>query len=1065
MVQILLVEDNPGDVRLLRELLDQGPTLPLELTHVSRLADARRHLRSGSCDVVLLDLSLPDATGLEGVVRLVEDAPTVPLVVLTGRRDERLAEEAVRAGAQEYLVKGDINARALVRVIRFVLERKQYENEQRRTDAALELLHRLAIQVGEAADVNQALSLVLKEVCETTGWATGEAWLPDAEREFLVRGPAWAQPGDGLRVFHTASDRVRFRRGEGFPGLVWASGEPLWAPDAGEHPAFCRKELARTVGLRAAMVVPVLARDDVAAVLAFFHTEAREHDERLTHLVATAAGQLGTLVERRRAEQALAASERRYRGLVQGLHDGVLICDADDRIVEATDRLCEMLGYTADQLLGRLVAELIEPGDLARVPLRGAELERTGRLVFECVLRRRDGTTFPAEIASSMLDDGFVESVVRDISERRRREVIERLLAEAGEVFAGSLDLQETLQRVGGLLVPRLADWCVIDVFDAAGELRVAQIVANDARKQTLVRRMLDRFPHETGGDAHPVARVLRTGEPQLLPQITREMLSEIAVDAEHEDLLHMLDPRSTMIVPLTTHGRILGAMTLTASESGRSYGTQELGLALELACRAALALEHARLYEQATRALQARDEVLGVVAHDLRNPLGAVMMLADSFVDPDLDREMRVRLARTLQTAAAQMDQLIQDLLDVTRVDAGRLSLARRPLAVETLLAEVRDLNAPSAERKDIRLETHTVGSPQSVFADPERVRRVLANLLENALKFTSAGGSVTLLAEARGDEVMLGVRDTGIGIAPDQMSHLFDRFWKADRKRGSGIGLGLSIAKGFVEAHGGRIWAESEPGAGSTFWFTLPADSGDGPAEDVYRDDFAVPEHLPLPYPLRLVLVDDHSIFLRSLEALLQRDGRFDVVAKVGTGEEAVERTRSLKPDVVLMDVDMPGISGIEATRRIGALGQDTRVLVLTANTEQEFLMPALEAGASGFVRKSAEFEEVVQAIEAAVCGDLAIDTPATRVLLEQYRERTSRQATSPLALLSETERELLLLAAQGYTSAEIGKRLFLSASTIDSYRSRLMRRLGLEHRSDIVRFALRHGLLKAH
>jgi DNA-binding NarL/FixJ family response regulator len=345
--------------------------------------------------------------------------------------------------------------------------------------------------------------------------------------------------------------------------------------------------------------------------------------------------------------------------------------------------------------------------------------------------------------------------------------------------------------------------------------------------------------------------------------------------------------------------------------------------------------------------------------------------------------------------------------------------------------------------------------------------VIRVLANLLGNAFKFTAEGGTVTLIAEARGDKVVFGVRDTGVGIRPEHVPHLFDRFWQAPWRtgRGSGVGLGLAIAKGFVTAHGGEIWVESEPGHGTCVWFTLPVASlrDEAGASVAAIEEAESPVLASLPRPIRIVLADDHPVFRASLQVLLERDGRFDVVGKAATGEQAVERVRSLKPHIVLMDVEMPGIDGIEATRQIMAMEEKTRVLIVTATPEDAKLMPALEAGACGFASKNASFEEIAAAIESSMRGGVAIDPAANRLLLDRFTLVKARHAESPLRSLTETEARLLGLAAQGYTSVEIGKRLFLAPTTVDSYRSRLMRKLGLAHRSSLVQFALLHGLLQ--
>jgi PAS domain S-box-containing protein len=815
-------------------------------------------------------------------------------------------------------------------------------------------------------------------------------------------------------------------------------------------------------------VVPVLTGKEVVAVLAFFHAEPRDEDPRLMRLVATAAAQLGTLIERKRAEEALAASEDRHRALVQGLHDGVFVCDAENRILEATERIGELLGCNATELIGLRVSDIVAPEDLASAPLRRQQLQRTGKLLSARVLRFGDGKPVPAEVASVLLEDGRVECVVRDISERKATEQAERLLAEARKTFVSSLDLPETLRSLAASLVPQLADWCVIDLLDEMGQLQVMEIHAADPAKEALLHRMLERFPHHVSGESHPVGRVLQTGEPLLLTEITADFLERTIPDDEHLGYLRKLAPKSSLVVPLIASGRILGAITLSRSDSRPRFGPRELWLAGELAHRAGLAIGNANLYTQARQALRVHDEVLSIIAHGLRNPLGAASMSAALLLDTPLSEEERAQQLEVILRSADQMGRLIQDLLDATRLEAGRLRIKPEPLQLTPVLSEARQMLEARATALGLTIRTEILGSLQPVRADRQRILQVLSNLLGNAIKFTPAGGTITLRVEARTEDVLVSVSDTGIGIAVDYVPHLFHRFWQARSSHRGGAGLGLAIVKGLVEAHGGKIQVESEVGRGSTFSFSLPAAVAD---EDAV---VAVSTHAPIPAaatgdaqpekPLRVVLADDHPILLSSLAQLLGRDGRFDVVTRVTSGEQAVERVRTLRPDLVVMDLAMPGIGGIEATRQIISETEGVAALVLTANPEEESLIPALEAGARGFVLKSAHRDELIGALLAAARGEVPIDMAGNRLLLERYREQKRRKAESPLAETTEQERTLLALAAEGYTSAEIGKRIFLSPKTVDSYRSRLMRKLRLQHRADLVQFAVQTGLLTA-
>jgi len=211
------------------------------------------------------------------------------------------------------------------------------------------------------------------------------------------------------------------------------------------------------------------------------------------------------------------------------------------------------------------------------------------------------------------------------------------------------------------------------------------------------------------------------------------------------------------------------------------------------------------------------------------------------------------------------------------------------------------------------------------------------------------------------------------------------------------------------------------------------------------------------------RVMLVDDHAILRAGIAALLDLEPDLEVVAEAGTGEEAVERAKALKPDVVVMDLDMPGMGGLEATRQITALDQKTRVLVLTSHAEADYLLDVLEAGGSGYVEKTRAEEDLIAAIRLVARDEVFLYPSATKLLLRGYRMAEEKGEVDPLEELSEREREVMALTAEGYSSSEIGKKLFLSPKTVDTYRARLMQKLGLNHRSELVRLALETGVLR--
>ncbi|CAN5671150.1 MAG: response regulator transcription factor [Gemmatimonadetes bacterium] len=214
----------------------------------------------------------------------------------------------------------------------------------------------------------------------------------------------------------------------------------------------------------------------------------------------------------------------------------------------------------------------------------------------------------------------------------------------------------------------------------------------------------------------------------------------------------------------------------------------------------------------------------------------------------------------------------------------------------------------------------------------------------------------------------------------------------------------------------------------------------------------------------PIRILLVDDHAVLRSGLRALLEAEPGLEVIGEAGTGEEGVAVAERMKPHVVVMDLSMPGIGGLEATRRIAMLQQDTRVLVLTMHGEEEHLLPVLEAGGSGYVNKRSADEELIQAIHTVARGEVFLYPNAAKLLLQGFRGKGERGEQDPIRKLTERELEVLGYTAEGFSSAEIGKKLFISPKTVDTYRSRIMEKLGLHHRSELVRFALQQGLLKA-
>jgi PAS domain S-box-containing protein len=403
---------------------------------------------------------------------------------------------------------------------------------------------------------------------------------------------------------------------------------------------------------------------------------------------------------------------------------------------------------------------------------------------------------------------------------RRRLEA----LTEISVDLASELEPGAALRRLAQRVVDSMADYCVTYSYDGMSIAREG-FAHRVAEKCDLVRRLSDSGPL-AADDTVGVGPVIRTGEPTLAPDVTPESVRRTGLSAEHEKAVLALQPRSAMIVPLRSRGRIVGAITFaTTADSERRYDANDLAFAIELANRTALLVDNARLYAEAKAAIAARDDMIQVVSHDLRNPLQSISTAA-ALLQRDGAPERRRRSLETISIATSQMTRLLQDLLDISQMDAGRFSVASESVDAAALIKEGQTLFGSVAEEKRIQLECRTPAAAVSITADRGRIMQVLSNLVGNALKFVPEGGTITIAAERQGARVRFSVADTGIGLSAEDQARVFDRFWRGDRGRERGAGLGLALAKGIIEAHGGEIGVQSVLGQGCTFYFLLDAD-----------------------------------------------------------------------------------------------------------------------------------------------------------------------------------------------------------------------------------------------
>ena len=519
--------------------------------------------------------------------------------------------------------------------------------------------------------------------------------------------------------------------------------------------------------------------------------------------------------------------------------DAIICINESQRITFFNEGAERIFGYRGDEIIGQPIETLLpvrfRDTHSSHVRNFGQSTVRARRMGERSEISgvRKNGEEFPAEAAISHLGPRgkqIYSVVLRDITLRRRAEQSQRFLAEASETLSSSLGVEDTMQSLAHLAVPALCDASIVTAYHG-GAFHGVAIAHVDPGELILLRQRRAEAQLEAQG-SRPVAEVIRTRKPLFIPDAG-------AADGRFGDFLREAGEifgdrpvAAALCLPLIARGQLLGVIELYTSK--RHLDADDMILAEDMSRRAALALDNARLHEQVMLGSRARDDIIGIVSHDLRNPVNAVKMLTGAILGAEREVDLPpdvVEYSTIIKQATEQMDSLIRDLLDVTRVEAGQLNVEANAADIDDLLSYALLTLDPVAKAKQIALRLTTEAGLPLVEADRERIRQALSNLIGNSVKFSPAGSTVFLHAARVDGEVVVSVKDEGPGMTSDQLSHAFDRFWQSRRTDREGAGLGLAITRGIIEAHGGRIWAESRIGEGSTFHFTLPLADAEAP------------------------------------------------------------------------------------------------------------------------------------------------------------------------------------------------------------------------------------------
>jgi PAS domain S-box-containing protein len=491
----------------------------------------------------------------------------------------------------------------------------------------------------------------------------------------------------------------------------------------------------------------------------------------------------------------------------------------DGTILWANQAELELLGYAADDYIGRNITEFH-----ADAPVIGDILDRlfANEQIrdYEARLKARDGSIKYVSINSNVLfEDGkFIHTrcFTRDITDRKRLEEQNAFLLEATTILNGSLDYESRLRALADLVVPRFADWCAVDIANEDGTCRRV------AQSQRTPPDLALELSGQLLADAGPIARVLHSGVPRLIANASEGQ--DLSTNSEDE---MVLQGGSLMMIPMKVGDRVLGVTTMVMMRSGRRYSDRDLPAAVELAHRAAIAIENARLYGVAQEANRAKDEFLATLSHELRTPLTAILGWAQLLTMGGLDPAAARAALETIESSAQTQASLIDDMLDLSRIVTGKFSLRQGLVDIRSAAEGAVQTLELAAKAKGIRLAL-SAGDELMIVGDSTRLQQIIWNLLSNAVKFSKAGDTVSVSVERIERSARVIVQDSGHGISPDFLPHVFEPFRQADgatTRLYGGLGLGLAIVKYLVELHGGTVAAYSDgPGTGARFTVVLP-------------------------------------------------------------------------------------------------------------------------------------------------------------------------------------------------------------------------------------------------
>ncbi len=794
-------------------------------------------------------------------------------------------------------------------------------SERKRAEQRLKAQFAVSRVLGEGGTLQETATGVLREISSALGWSRGALWLVDERAGILGSFAHWRSPQSAPSAFDERSRSETFRRGVGLPGRVWEAGAPLWIPDLDQDPNFPRIADAREAGLRSGFAFPIVGEGaSVLGVIEFFGPETAIPDEELLHTSSALGRQIGQYLQRQRAEQELLHSELIHRAVLETALDCIVTIDQNSRIREFNPAAARAFGRSREEVIGQDLAQVLIPPQYREEHYRGMSryLESGEARVLnkriEVSALRADGEEFPIELAITRIDvpgPALFTAYIRDITERKRSENLLRermrlaaLQADIGVALTTAATLPEMLRKCTDTIVEHLeAAFARIWTVDSEGAMLELQASSG-------------LYTHINGAHARVPIGQLKIGliaaerKPHLTNNVTTDPRVGDRAWAQREGMVafagYPLVVEDTLIGVIGLFAKHeLGPETLTSLES--IANSVALGIERK---RAEAALREAR--DAAEAASRAKSDFLASMSHELRTPLNAIIGYSEMLQEEaeDVGEQSMLKDLAKIHSAGRHLLGLISDILDLSKIEAGRMELFPEAFGVEAAVRDVAGTVETLVAKNGNHLQVEIGPDLGEMYSDLTKTRQTLFNLLSNAAKFTR-NGKITLRVEreaSEADSIRFIVTDTGSGIPTERLGELFQPFTQLHNPRrvgAGGTGLGLAITKRFCEMMGGSIAVKSRVGVGSTFTVVLPRSIR---PEQREAEKPAVTSS-PVNKPVVLVIDDDPAARDLMRRYLLREDV---TPALASSGEEGLRLAREIRPQLITLDVVMPGMDG---------------------------------------------------------------------------------------------------------------------------------------------------------